>query len=359
MRPSEASSTRSAVSSSSRSLSGIRPEPHGRRDDPLLEVERVEGELVAEELDDVLVPRGVVRLRHGRRIAPGIGGSPVTLPARIRHGPMRRKARFAGRVPSGPAVRSVVRCPGRSAPAIRTARAASQPSSASRRRPRASSSGAGSRTPRAPAPSSMARRRRTTRSCSATCRAPARRSARPSPRASASACTATTTPTASARPRSPSRSCASSAPTSTGTCRTASTRATGCRMRTIDRFAKEGCGLVLTVDCGITAVDEVAAARARGLEVIVTDHHRPGDTLPDCPIVATRPSDYPFPELCGTGVVLKLGQALLGADHPALERASRPRRDRDRRRRRPARRTRTVPSRARACARSRARRSRG
>jgi single-stranded-DNA-specific exonuclease len=71
---------------------------------------------------------------------------------------------------------------------------------------------------------------------------------------------------------------------------------------------------VLTVDCGITAVQEVADARARGLEVIVTDHHRPGDALPDCPIVATRPSDYPFPELCGTGVVYKLGQALFGVD---------------------------------------------
>src|SRR5206468_5648631 len=46
----------------------------------------------------------------------------------------------------------------------------------------------------------------------------------------------------------------------------------------------------------------------------VTDHHRPGETLPDCPIVATRPSDYPFPELCGTGVVYKLGQALFGVD---------------------------------------------
>jgi single-stranded-DNA-specific exonuclease len=79
---------------------------------------------------------------------------------------------------------------------------------------------------------------------------------------------------------------------------------------TISRLADEGCGLLLTVDCGITAVDEVAAAKARGLEVIVTDHHRPGETLPDCPIVATRPSDYPFPELCGTGVVCKLAQAL-------------------------------------------------
>ena len=83
---------------------------------------------------------------------------------------------------------------------------------------------------------------------------------------------------------------------------------------TIARLADEGCGLVITVDCGITAVAEVAEARARGLEVIVTDHHRPGDTLPDCPIVATRPSDYPFPELCGTGVVYKLGQALFGVD---------------------------------------------
>jgi len=89
---------------------------------------------------------------------------------------------------------------------------------------------------------------------------------------------------------------------------------------TIARLADEGCGLLITVDCGITAVEEVAAAQARGLDVIVTDHHRPGETLPDCPIAATRPSAYPFPELCGTGVVHKLAQALLGARHPAVER---------------------------------------
>jgi single-stranded-DNA-specific exonuclease len=83
---------------------------------------------------------------------------------------------------------------------------------------------------------------------------------------------------------------------------------------TLTRLADEGCGLVLTVDCGITAVAEVAAAKANGLDVIVTDHHRPGETLPECPIVATRPSGYPFPELCGTGVVYKLGQALFGVD---------------------------------------------
>jgi len=79
---------------------------------------------------------------------------------------------------------------------------------------------------------------------------------------------------------------------------------------TIARLAEEGCGLILTVDCGITAVKEVAEAKALGVDVVVTDHHRPGDELPDCPVVATRPSEYPFPELCGTGVVLKLAQAL-------------------------------------------------
>jgi single-stranded-DNA-specific exonuclease len=84
----------------------------------------------------------------------------------------------------------------------------------------------------------------------------------------------------------------------------------GVSRETLTRVAQEGCGLLLTVDCGITAVDEIAEARAAGLEVVVTDHHRPGEQLPDCPVVATRPSDYPFPELCGTAVVYKLAQAL-------------------------------------------------
>jgi single-stranded-DNA-specific exonuclease len=94
----------------------------------------------------------------------------------------------------------------------------------------------------------------------------------------------------------------------------------GLRSETLTKLAEDGCGLVLTVDCGITAVEEVAHARALGIDVVVTDHHRPGEELPDCPIVATRPSDYPFPELCGTGVVYKLGQALLGPDSDVLAR---------------------------------------
>ena len=90
---------------------------------------------------------------------------------------------------------------------------------------------------------------------------------------------------------------------------------------TLTKLAADGVGLVLTVDCGITAVEEVAEAKALGLEVVVTDHHRPGDALPDCPVVATRPSSYPFPELCGTGVVYKLGEALLGPDHALLKKS--------------------------------------
>jgi single-stranded-DNA-specific exonuclease len=92
----------------------------------------------------------------------------------------------------------------------------------------------------------------------------------------------------------------------------------GVQSETLARLGDEGCGLVLTVDCGVTAVEEVAAARAQGLEVVVTDHHRPGERLPDCTLVVTRPSGYPFPELCGTGVVFKLGQALLGEHSEAL-----------------------------------------
>ena len=94
----------------------------------------------------------------------------------------------------------------------------------------------------------------------------------------------------------------------------------GLAAETIEQLAADGVDLVLTVDCGITAVAEVARARALGLDVIVTDHHRPGDALPDCAVVATRPSDYGCPDLSGTGVAYTLARALLGDDHPAVAR---------------------------------------
>jgi single-stranded-DNA-specific exonuclease len=94
----------------------------------------------------------------------------------------------------------------------------------------------------------------------------------------------------------------------------------GLNAGTLTRLAEEGFQLVLTVDCGITGVAEVEHARSVGLQVVVTDHHRPGDVFPDCPVVAPLKGDYPFAGLCGTGVVWKLAEALLGAGHPFLER---------------------------------------
>ena len=96
----------------------------------------------------------------------------------------------------------------------------------------------------------------------------------------------------------------------------------GVGAQALERLAGEGVGLVLTVDCGITAVAEVRRARELGMDVIVTDHHRPAEELPECTLVCTRPSTYAFPELCGTGVVLKLGEALLdrlGRDRSELD----------------------------------------
>jgi single-stranded-DNA-specific exonuclease len=81
---------------------------------------------------------------------------------------------------------------------------------------------------------------------------------------------------------------------------------------TVHRLAQRGTGLIVTVDCAITAVEEVRAARAAGVEVIVCDHHAPraDGSLPDCPIVHPALGRYPCPDLCGAGVAYKLAQAL-------------------------------------------------
>ncbi|HEX8645873.1 MAG TPA: single-stranded-DNA-specific exonuclease RecJ [Thermoleophilaceae bacterium] len=94
----------------------------------------------------------------------------------------------------------------------------------------------------------------------------------------------------------------------------------GLSTATVERLAASGAGLIVTTDCAVGAVEEIARARALGVDVVVTDHHRPGEVLPDCPIVHPAVSGYPFADLCAAGVAHKLTEALLaraGMD-PAL-----------------------------------------
>jgi single-stranded-DNA-specific exonuclease len=96
----------------------------------------------------------------------------------------------------------------------------------------------------------------------------------------------------------------------------------GLAAATVSRLAARGTRLLVTVDCAVTAVEEVAAARAAGLDVIVTDHHSPraDGALPDAPLVHPALCGYPCPELCAAGVAYKLAQAVLAAagEDPAL-----------------------------------------
>ena len=84
----------------------------------------------------------------------------------------------------------------------------------------------------------------------------------------------------------------------------------GLSVETVRRLAGRGTRVLLTADCGIACPDEVALARELGLRAVVTDHHEPGERLPDCPILHPRLSGYPFAELCATGVAHKLAQAV-------------------------------------------------
>ena len=98
----------------------------------------------------------------------------------------------------------------------------------------------------------------------------------------------------------------------------------GLALATVERLAARGTELLVTVDCAITAVDEVAAARAAGLDVVVTDHHAPraDGRLPGAPIVHPGIGGYPCPELCATGVAHLVARALLeaaGEDPTAAE----------------------------------------
>lgn len=81
----------------------------------------------------------------------------------------------------------------------------------------------------------------------------------------------------------------------------------------LESLAEKGFTLVVTVDNGISAIEEAACAKELGLDLIVTDHHLPGETLPDAiAVVDPKRADdeSPFKDLCGAGVVLKLLCAL-------------------------------------------------
>ena len=89
----------------------------------------------------------------------------------------------------------------------------------------------------------------------------------------------------------------------------------------LESLASKGFKLVVTVDNGISAVEEAACAKELGLDLIITDHHLPGDTLPDAIAVVDpkRPDDEsPFKDLCGAGVAFKLCAALEGCDPAEL-----------------------------------------
>lgn len=91
----------------------------------------------------------------------------------------------------------------------------------------------------------------------------------------------------------------------------------GLNAQAVQTLADDNVNLVITIDCGIRAVAQVQQARQAGMDVIITDHHVPGDTLPPANIVLNPLQEhdiYPNKHLCGAGVIFKLVQAL--SRHP-------------------------------------------
>ena len=81
----------------------------------------------------------------------------------------------------------------------------------------------------------------------------------------------------------------------------------------IDRLSRQGVTLIITVDCGIADVEQVAYAAARRIDVIITDHHTPQTAQPQAAAIINPKLDgsrYPFTELCGAGLAFKLIQGL-------------------------------------------------
>lgn len=86
---------------------------------------------------------------------------------------------------------------------------------------------------------------------------------------------------------------------------------------------QEGADLIITVDCGITALEEAELCRSLGIDLCVTDHHECKDSLPDCIAVVNphrKDHTYPYQELSGVGVAFKLAAALYGDQEAMLDR---------------------------------------
>lgn len=89
----------------------------------------------------------------------------------------------------------------------------------------------------------------------------------------------------------------------------------------VEHAAREGVGLIIALDCGIKAIDKVARASELGIDMIICDHHRPGDHLPQAVAVLDPKRDdcpYPYKELSGCGIGFKLMQALAQRNGIAL-----------------------------------------
>jgi len=86
----------------------------------------------------------------------------------------------------------------------------------------------------------------------------------------------------------------------------------GLNIEALKQLRADGADLVVTVDCGVTAFDEARGAKDLGLELIITDHHEPKDSLPDAPIIAhpTACGDSGNPHLSGSGVAFKVAWAM-------------------------------------------------
>lgn len=85
---------------------------------------------------------------------------------------------------------------------------------------------------------------------------------------------------------------------------------------TVDMFHQAGATLLISTDCGISCHDAADCAREKGVDFIITDHHEPGDTLPNAYAVVNpkrADSRYPFRGLAGVGVAFKVGEAVSAA----------------------------------------------